>query len=136
MAHWLIKTEPEEYSWPDLRRDRKTAWTGVRNFQARNNLRAMERGDLCLVYHSMSEKAVVGVARVTKPAYPDPTATEGDWSCVDVVPVAALKRPVGLDQIKGDPRLASMAILRQSRLSVTPVTEAEYRRVLELGGKG
>jgi predicted RNA-binding protein with PUA-like domain len=136
MAHWLIKTEPEEYSWPDLRRDRKTAWTGVRNFQARNNLRAMERGDLCLVYHSMSEKAVVGVARVTKPAYPDPTATEGDWSCVDVVPVAALKRPVGLDQIKSDPRLASMAILRQSRLSVTPVTEAEYRRVLELGGKG
>jgi predicted RNA-binding protein with PUA-like domain len=136
MAHWLIKTEPEEYSWPDLRRDRKTAWTGVRNFQARNNLRAMERGDLCLVYHSMSEKAVVGVARVTKPAYPDPTATEGDWSCVDVVPVASLKRPVGLDQIKSDPRLASMAILRQSRLSVTPVTEAEYRRVLELGGKG
>ncbi len=136
MAYWLIKTEPEEYAWSDLARDKKAAWTGVRNFAARNNLRAMAKGDLCLVYHSMTEKAVVAVAKVVKTAYADPTAEEGDWSCVDVAPAFALKLPVSLEQIKRDPILRDMAIVRQSRLSVAPVTPAEYARVLELGGRG
>jgi predicted RNA-binding protein with PUA-like domain len=136
MAHWLIKTEPEEYSWADLERDRKAAWTGVRNFAARNNLRAMAKGDLCLFYHSMSEKAVVGVAQVARTAYPDPTAAEGDWSSVDVKPAFALERPVTLVQIKADKSLAGMELLRQSRLSVCPVTKAEYARIVKLGGKG
>jgi len=136
MACWLVKTEPSAYAWADLVRDEKTAWTGVRNFAARNNLRAMAKGDLCLVYHSMTEKAVVAVAKVVKMAYADPTAEEGDWSCVDVAPVFSLKRPVSLEQIKGDLLLRDMAIVRQSRLSVCPVTRAEYARVLELGGRG
>lgn len=136
MAYWLIKTEPEEYSWADLKLDKKAAWTGVRNFAARNNLRTMAKGDLCLVYHSMSEKAVVGVAQVARTAYPDPTAAEGDWSCVDVKPAFALERPVTLGQIKADASLAGMELLRQSRLSVCPVAEAEYERILKLGGKG
>lgn len=140
MAYWLIKTEPGEYSWADLVRDKKTSWTGVRNFQARNNLRAMKHGDPCLVYHSVSEKAVVGVARVTKKAYPDPTAPspavkDGDWSCVDIIPAFALKRPVALDQIKTDPALRGMTLLRQSRLSVCPVSKAEFERIVDLGGR-
>jgi predicted RNA-binding protein with PUA-like domain len=135
MACWLIKTEPEEYSWADLERDKKAAWTGVRNFAARNNLRAMAKGDRCLVYHSMSEKAVVGVAEVTRPAYPDPTATEGDWSSVDVKPSFALERPVTLAQIKADQRLARMELLRQSRLSVCPVGKTEFERIVKLGEK-
>ena len=136
MAYWLIKTEPEEYSWADLERDRKAAWTGVRNFAARNNLRAMAKGDLCLFYHSMSEKAVVGVAQVVRTAYPDPSAAEGDWSSVDAKPVFALERPVTLAQIKADKSLAGMELLRQSRLSVCPVTKAEYARIVKLGGQG
>ncbi len=135
MAYWLIKTEPEEYSWSDLVKDKKTAWTGVRNFLARNNLRAMKPGDLCLLYHSMSEKAVVGVAQVKRAAYPDPTAAEGDWSCVDVAPVHGLKQPVTLQEIKADTALVAMELLRQSRLSVCPVAKAEFDRILKLGGK-
>jgi len=134
MAYWLVKTEPGAYSWADLLRDKKTAWTGVRNFLARNNLRAMAKGDLCLIYHSVSEKAIVGVARVTKKAYPDLTATDGDWSGVDMAPACALKHPVTLAQIKADPALRDMALLRQSRLSVCPVQQGEYRRILQLGG--
>jgi predicted RNA-binding protein with PUA-like domain len=139
LAYWLIKTEPGAYAWADLLRDKKTPWTGIRNFLARNNLRAMAKGDLCLVYHSVSEKATVGVARVTKKAYPDPTAPNpkekgGDWSCVDLAPAFALKRPVTLAQIKADPALQDMALLRQSRLSVCPVQPDEYRRILHLGG--
>ena len=135
MAHWLIKTEPGAYAWADLVRDKKTAWTGVRNFLARNNLRAMAKGDLCLVYHSVSEKAIVGVARVTRKAYPDPTATDGDWSCVDIAPAFPLKRPVTLAQIKADPALRDMALLRQSRLSVCPVSKTEFDRIVALGGR-
>ncbi len=134
MACWLIKTEPGEYAWDDLVRDGRTVWTGVRNFQARNNLRAMKRGDPCLVYHSVAAREIVGVAKVAKAAYPDPTAKEGDWSCVDVVPAFSLKRPVTLAQIKADPRLRAMALVRNSRLSVSPVTQAESSRILELGG--
>src|SRR5882672_3536379 len=100
MNYWLAKSEPESYSWAQLVKDGKTAWTGVRNFQARNTLRAMKKGDQVFFYHSGTGKEVVGIARVTKEAYPDPTATEGDWSCVDLVPVTALTRPVSLVAIK------------------------------------
>lgn len=134
MASWLIKTEPGEYSWQDLQRDGKAAWTGVRNYQARNNLRAMKRGDLCLVYHSVDPREVVGVAKVTRAVYADPTAEEGDWSCVDVEPTFALKVPVTLAQIKADPLLKTMALVRNSRLSVSPVTASERDRILRLGG--
>jgi predicted RNA-binding protein with PUA-like domain len=132
MHHWLVKSEPESYSWETFVKEKRAAWTGVRNFQARNNLRAMKRGDLVLFYHSVSDKQVVGVARVDKAAYPDPTAKEGDWSCVDLVPVKPLAKPVTLDQIKGDRLLADMPLLRQSRLSVTPLSKAQFERVLAL----
>jgi predicted RNA-binding protein with PUA-like domain len=130
--YWLVKQEPEAYSWNDLVKDGRTAWTGVRNFQARNNLRAMKKGDVVFFYHSVTDKQIVGVARVDKEHYPDPTAEEGDWSVVDLVPVKGLKRPVTLDQIKGDKPLQNMKLVRQSRLSVTPLTEAEFKRLLEL----
>ena len=133
MNYWLAKSEPEAYSWAQLVKDGKTAWTGVRNFQARNNLRAMRRGDWVLFYHSVTEKQIVGVARVAGEAYPDATATEGDWSCVDLEPAKALKTPVTLEAIKGDAALQEMALLKQSRLSVTPLTPAEFRRILALG---
>src|SRR5262245_14161087 len=130
---WLVKQEPEAYSWSTFVKDGRTAWTGVRNFQARNNLRAMKKGDRVAFYHSVSEKQVVGVARVDRPAYPDPTAKEGDWSCVDLVPVQPLAKPVTLDTIKKDKVLSRMALVRQSRWSVTPVTEEQFRKLLELG---
>jgi predicted RNA-binding protein with PUA-like domain len=130
--HWLVKQEPEAYSWGDLLKDGRTAWTGVRNFQARNNLRAMKKGDFVLFYHSVSEKQVVGLAHVEKEHYPDATAEEGDWSAVDIAPVKTLARPVTLDAIKSDKLLRNMKLARQSRLSVTPVIEAEFKRVLEL----
>ncbi len=132
MKHWLVKQEPEAYSWSDLVRDGRTAWTGVRNFQARNHLRAMAVGDMVLFYHSVSDREVVGVARVVKGAYADPTAEEGEWSCVDIAPVEPLARPVGLAEIKQSPALSGIALLRQSRLSVMPVTSAEYREILRL----
>lgn len=135
MNYWLVKSEPESYSWDDLVRDKRTAWTGVRNFQARKNLRAMKRDDLVLFYHSVSDKAVVGIARVVKEAYPDATAKEGDWSCVDLVPEKPLARPVTLEQIKADNAFAEMKLVRQGRLSVTRVTKAEYTRVLVLSTK-
>ena len=134
MNHWLVKSEPEAYAWAMFVKDGRTAWTGVRNFQARNNLRAMKRGDLVLFYHSVSDKQIVGVARVEKEAYADKTAEEGDWSCVDLAPVKPLAQPVTLEQIKADKVLAEMPLLRQSRLSVTPLTVSQFNRVLALGG--
>jgi predicted RNA-binding protein with PUA-like domain len=131
--HFLVKSEPFKYAFDALVRDKKTRWDGVRNFEARNNLRAMTVGDLLLYYHSNEGKAVVGVAKVVRTAYPDPTAEEGDWSAVDVAPVMALKVPVTLETIKADPKLADMLLLRRSRLSVVPVTPVEFKRVLELG---
>jgi predicted RNA-binding protein with PUA-like domain len=116
-----------------LVRDGGTAWTGVRNFQARNHLRAMKRGDRVLFYHSVSEKAVVGLARVTRTAYPDPTATEGDWSCVDLAPVRALAKALSLDIIKADPLLKDIPLVKQARLSVMPLTPGQFNRILELG---
>ncbi len=131
--HWLMKSEPIKYSFAQLSRDRRTMWEGVRNFEARNNLRAMKEGDLCLFYHSNEGKAVVGVARIAREAYPDPTAPVEDWSVVDVEPVAPLKNPVSLDDIKGDTELADISLLKRSRLSVVPVTKAHFERVLTLG---
>jgi len=132
MQYWLVKQEPEDYSWSTLLKDRRTAWTGVRNFQARNNLRSMKKGDLVLFYHSVTEKHVVGIARVAKEAYPDPTATEGDWASVDLVPVRTLKKPVGLELIKTDSALRNMPLIKQTRLSVVPVNQAQFQRVLKL----
>lgn len=134
MNYWLVKQEPEAYSWADFVKDRKTAWTGVRNFQARNNLRAMKKGDDVLFYHSGSGREIVGVSRVAKTAYPDPTAKEGDWSCVDLVPVKALKQSIPLASVKADAVLKEMPLVKQSRLSVMPVTAAQFKRVLKAGG--
>ena len=130
--YWLVKQEPEAYSWGDFEKEGCTAWTGVRNFQARNNLRVMKKGDLVFFYHSVTDKAVIGLARVDKEHYPDPTADEGDWSVVDLVPVKALKQPVTLEQVKADKVLRNMKLVRQSRLSVTPLTDAEFERLLQL----
>jgi predicted RNA-binding protein with PUA-like domain len=130
--YWLVKSEPETYSWDDLRKEGGTVWTGVRNFQARNNLRAMKKGDLVLFYHSGGGKEVVGVASVEKAAYPDPTAEEGDWSCVDLSPVRPIPQPVSLQVIKTDKVLKGMALVKNSRLSVSPVTAEQFNRVLEL----
>ena len=132
MNHWLVKSEPEAYSWSQLVKDGKTAWTGVRNFAARNNLRAMKKGDLVFFYHSGAEKQIVGVARVAKENYPDPTASEGDWSCVDLVPVKALEKPVSLGEIKSDEVLKEMKLVKQGRLSVSPVTAAQFQQLLTL----
>jgi predicted RNA-binding protein with PUA-like domain len=134
MNYWLVKQEPEDYAWAVFVKDNGTAWTGVRNFQARNNLRAMRKGDAALFYHSGAAKEIVGVARVVKKAYPDPTADDGDWSAVDLKPVKALARPVSLATIKVDARLKDLALIRQSRLSVMPVTAAEFARLLQLAG--
>ena len=131
--YWLVKQEPESYSWSDFVKEGKTAWTGVRNFQARNNLRAMTKGDPVLYYHSGESKEIVGIARIAKEAYPDPTATEGDWSGVDLVPVKALKKPVTLGVIKADKALKEILLIRNSRLSAMPLTETQFNRILELG---
>jgi len=130
--HWLVKQEPTAYSWENFVRDGKTAWTGVRNFQARIHLRAMKVGDRVLFYHSVVGKSVVGIAEVVRAAYPDPTATEGDWSCVDLKPRSPLKSPVTLERIKAEPALAGIGLLRQSRLSVMPLTGSEFQKIINL----
>jgi predicted RNA-binding protein with PUA-like domain len=135
MSYWLVKSEPEAYAWSQLVKDGVTAWTGVRNFAARNHLRAMKSGDHVFFYHSGEEKSVVGLAQVVKEAYPDPTAMEGDWSCVDLAPARALAKPVTLAEIKADKILKEMVLARQSRLSVSPVKEAEFKRLLKLAEK-
>lgn len=132
MNYWLAKSEPEAYSWAQLLDDGKTAWTGVRNFQARNNLRAMKRGDSVFFYHSVTDKQVVGIATVVREFYPDATAEEGDWSCVDIKPLKPLTRPVSLDEIKTDKILREMPLVKQSRLSVTPLTDEQAQRLLVL----
>lgn len=133
MQYWLVKQEPEEYSWDRLVAEGGTGWTGVRNYQARNHLRAMRRGDGVLFYHSGRQRAVVGIARVQREAYPDPTASEPDWVAVDLEPVRALARPVPLAEIKADPDLRQMALIRQPRLSVMPVSPSQWKRILERG---
>jgi predicted RNA-binding protein with PUA-like domain len=132
MNYWLVKSEPETYSWAMFVEDGKTAWTGVRNFAARLRLRAMKSGDRVFFYHSGEQKSAVGLARVVKENYPDPTANEGDWSCVDLAPEKALTKPVTLAQIKADKILKEMVLAKQSRLSVSPVTREQFERLLKL----
>jgi predicted RNA-binding protein with PUA-like domain len=130
---WLVKQEPSAYSWTNFVADGKTAWTGVRNYTARNNLRAMGKGDPVLFYHSVVGKEIVGLAKVVREAYPDPTAKEGDWSAVDLAPEKALPKPVTLDEIKRNPKLKEMALLRLSRLSVQPVSVGQFDEILRMG---
>lgn len=134
-SHWLIKSEPYKFSFDQLVADGRAVWDGVRNFEARNNLRAMKKGDLCLYYHSNEGKAVVGVARVSREAYPDPTAEGEDWSVVEVEPVRPLARPVELEELRASKVLAKMMMLRRPRLSVVPVTDEEFAAVLDLSKK-
>jgi predicted RNA-binding protein with PUA-like domain len=129
---WLVKQEPSAYSWTNFVSDGKTSWTGVRNYTARNNLRAMRGGDQVLFYHSVVGKEIIGIARVVREDYPDPTATEGDWSAVDLAPEKALGRPVTLDEIKRNPKLKEMALLRLSRLSVQSLTKMEFEEILRM----
>ena len=130
--YWLVKSEPDSYSWDDFVAEGKTSWTGVRNFTARNNLRSMHVGDEVLFYHSVTDKAVVGIAKVVRAAYPDPTAKEGGWSAVDLAPIKPLRNPVTLDQIKTTPRLKKISLVRQSRLSVHALDPAEFREIVSL----
>ena len=134
MAYWLMKSEPFKYSWEQLQKDKKTFWDGVRNYAARNNLKAMKKGDLAFFYHSNEGVEIVGIAEIVKESYQDPTTTEAAWVAVDVKPFQTLKRPVSLAQIKADKRLANMALVRLGRLSVQPVTEKEWKIILELAG--
>jgi predicted RNA-binding protein with PUA-like domain len=132
MNYWLVKQEPEDYSWSNFVKDGRTAWTGVRSFAARKNLRAMKSGDLVFFYHSGETKSVVGLAHIAREAYPDPTAEEEDWTAVDLIPVKPLVEPVTLSQIKADRGLKEMVLVKQSRLSVQPVTGSQFTRLLEL----
>lgn len=132
MNYWLVKSDPEEYGWKELTRDKSAAWTGVRNFKARGYLKEMKAGDLVLFYHSQEEKSVVGISTVVKEHYPDPTAKDEPWAAVDLAPVQALKKPVTLAQIKADKRLQQTYLVRQGRLSVMPLTKDEYDAMLGL----
>ena len=130
MQYWLIKTEPGTYAWEDLVKEKMTWWTGIRNFQARNNLRLMKKGDLVFVYHSMTEKAIKGVGEVIEEAKADDTATEGEWSMVKVKAVKALKNDVTLEEIKKNAKLKEMVLVKNSRLSVQPVTREEWEEIV------
>jgi len=131
--YWLVKSEAPKYSFSQLMSDKRTIWDGVRNYEARNNLRAMKDGDLLLFYHSNEDKAVVGVARVAREAYPDPTAPGEDWSAIDVAPVAPFKTPVELDVIRSDAALADIFLLKRSRISVVPISKEHFEHILALG---
>lgn len=135
MSYWLVKSEPNKYSWEQFQKDGKTFWDGVRNYAARNNLKAMKKGDEVFFYHSNEGLEIVGIAKVAKEHYQDPTTDEDAWVVVDLKPLRSLKKPVSLQQIKGEKRLADMALLRLSRLSVQPVTDAEWKIVLEMAGE-
>lgn len=130
MNYWMIKQEPEDYSFDDLLKDGATVWTGVRNYQARGYLRAMRTGDRVLFYHSVSEKQVVGVAEVSREEFPDPT--DEKWTAVEIKPVEKFAKPVTLEQIKGENALAKIALIKQSRLSVLPLTQTEYEAILKM----
>jgi len=135
MNHWLMKTEPDTFSWDDLVRDKKTGWDGVRNFQARSHLKAMKKGDLVFFYHTGDEKAVIGIAKLIREGYPDPT--DNEWVAVEIAPVNKLKNAVTLAQIKADKRLANMVLVKASRLSVQPVRKEEFDMIIALSeGKG
>ncbi|MBC7425901.1 MAG: EVE domain-containing protein [Bacteroidia bacterium] len=132
MNHWLVKSEPFKYSWEQFKKDKKATWDGVRNNQARNNLREMAKGDLCLFYHSNEGKEVVGIAKVVKTAYQDPTTEDTNWVVVDITPFKVLKKSVTLEQMKSEKRLSQMGLIRQSRLSVVKLSADEFNVVLEL----
>lgn len=134
MNYWLIKSEPSAYSWEQLKKDKKTDWTGVRNYAARINLRAMKKGDLAFFYHSNEGQEIVGIAKVVKEHYPDPTAKEGDWSAVDFAPVKDLKTPVSLAELKKDPFFKNMDLVRLGRLSTGKVTPEEFEKICKMGG--
>lgn len=133
MNYWLVKSEPSVYAWDTFEKEGRTFWDGVRNYQARNNLKAMRNNDLVLYYHSNEGKAVVGIARVVKEAYQDPTSTETDWVVVDLVPQQRLSKPVTLQEIKSDKRLENIGLLRQMRLSVMMLRAAEFDAIVALG---
>ncbi len=133
--YWLVKSEPEAYSWDNLVRDKRTAWTGVRNYAARLHLKAMQVGDEVLFYHSVEEKSVVGVARVSKTAFPDTTADEDGWVAVELTPLKPLANPVTLAQIKAEASLQQIGLVRQGRLSVMPLKPAEFSKIMKLSGK-
>ena len=132
MNHWLVKSEPFKYSWEKFNEDGRTFWDGVRNYQARNNLKAMKEGDLVLFYHSNEGKNVVGIAKVVKEFYQDPTTDDANWVVVDLAPVETLKNPVSLEQIKAEPSLADISLIRQGRLSVMPLKATEFDKILEM----
>ncbi|HVW19809.1 MAG TPA: EVE domain-containing protein [Opitutaceae bacterium] len=133
--YWLVKQEPESYSWGDFTRDKRTDWTGVRNYQARNNLQGMQAGDAVLFYASGEPKAVIGIAEVSRAAFPDPTADEPGWVAVELKAVRPLARAVTLAEIKADPALRNFLLVRHSRLSVMPATKAEFERIVQLGSR-
>ena len=133
MNYWLVKSEPHKYSWEKFNEDGRTFWDGVRNYQARNNLKEMKTGDLVLYYHSNEGKAVVGIAKVAKEFYQDPTTDDANWVVVDLEPVQSLKNPVTLDQVKADERLKDVGLVRQGRLSVMGLKREEFDRIVELG---
>ncbi len=133
MNYWLVKSEPGAYSWQRLVKDQKTIWDGVRNYQARNNLKEMKKGDLVLFYHSVNEKQVMGICKVVKEHYPDPTTDDERWVVVEVEPVEALKKSVTLEAIKADERLENIALIKQSRLSVMPLPREAFDAIVELG---
>jgi predicted RNA-binding protein with PUA-like domain len=132
MNYWLVKSEPVKYSWDQFQKDKKTFWDGVRNYQARNNLREMKKGDLVLWYHSNEGLDVVGIAKVAKEYYQDPTTEDKNWVVVDLIPFKKLKKSVSLTTIKADEILKNMGFVKQGRLSVSPVTQAEFERIIEL----
>lgn len=134
MNYWLLKSEPYNYSYDDLVRDKRGCWDGVRNYQARNNLRAMKKGDRGFFYHSNEGKEIVGIIEVIKEYYPDPTATKGDWSVVDIKPIKRFKTPVSLTDIKSVSKLNEMALVKQMRLSVSPVRKKEFELICQMGG--
>ena len=133
MNHWLVKSEPHKYSWEKFNEEGRTFWDGVRNYQARNNLREMKIGDLILFYHSNEGKCVVGIAKVVKEAYQDPTTEDKNWVVVDLIPLETLKHPVTLEQVKADERLKDVGLVRQGRLSVMALKAEEFDRIVELG---
>ena len=136
MAYWLLKSEPAKYSWEQMVNDGRTHWDGVRNFQAANNLRAMKKGDRAFFYHSNEGKEVVGVIEIVRPFYPDPSDASGKFGMIDVAPVKPVKRPVGLAAMREVPELANFSLLRQSRLSVCPVSPAEWAVICDMAGIG
>ena len=134
MAYWLIKSEPEVYSWDQLVKDKQTRWDGIRNYAARLHLRTMKKGDEIFYYHSNKGTEIIGIATVTKEAYPDPTSSDPAWYAIDIKPLKKLTKPVSLEQIKKEKKLSVMSLVRISRLSVQPVTQDEWKIIMKMGG--